>query len=285
MADVNRRGNIRPAAAPVRAVPVAAVRSNGLQHVEDHVAVEEPLEIRLAAAGEAGSGRAVSVTMRTPGHDTELALGFLHGEGLVGCREDVAEARPCGPSGNVVRVELAAHVEADVRRLERNFYTSSSCGVCGKASIEAVRALLPTRAVDSPLRVTSRLLGTLAETARVAQGIFDKTGGLHAASLFDASGVLDASFEDVGRHNALDKLVGAALLAGSLPLSGSVLLLSGRASFELLQKAIMAGIPVVAALGAPSSLAVDLAQENGVLLVGFLRGETFNVYSHPDRLL
>ena len=251
---------------------------------DDLVVVEEPLEIRLAPLGEPGPGRPISITMRTPGSDVELALGFLHGEGLIRSNRDVASVHECGADRNVVRIELAADVPLDLARLERNFYTSSSCGVCGKASLEAVAAMMAAKPVEGAGNVSAALLRSLAGGSHAAQPVFRDTGGLHAASLFDESGALIAAREDVGRHNALDKLVGARLLADALPLSGSVLLLSGRASFELLQKAAMAGVPVVASVGAPSSLAIDLAQRTGILLVGFLRGDSFNVYAHGERL-
>jgi FdhD protein len=260
------------------------MRGGQFRSHEDLVVVEEPLEIRLARLAEPGSGRAISITMRTPGHDVELAVGFLHGEGLIRSRKDIASARICGPASNVVRVELAADVPLDLARLERNFYTSSSCGVCGKASLEAVNEMLPVRPVGSAIKVSAELLRSLVVRARSAQDVFRDTGGLHASSLFDERGDLLTTYEDVGRHNALDKLVGASLLDGSLPLSNCVLLLSGRASFELLQKAAAAGVPVVAAVGAPSSLAIDLADRTGILLVGFLRDESFNVYTHRERL-
>jgi len=265
-----------------RRMPIGVIRGGSLESRDDLVVVEEPLEIRLAGLGEPGPGRPIAITMRTPGNDTNLALGFLHGEGLIRSRRDVASIRESGT--NVVRVELAANVPFDFARLERNFYTSSSCGVCGKASLEAVTAMLPRRTVDSMARVSAELLCSLAGKVRPAQPVFQGTGGLHAACLFDPQGSLLEAFEDVGRHNALDKLVGARLLADALPLSACVLLLSGRASFELLQKAAAAGVPVVAAVGAPSSLAVDLADQTGILLVGFLRQESFNVYTHRERL-
>jgi FdhD protein len=269
---------------PVRRILIDAMRGGQFRSHEDLVVVEEPLEIRLARLAEPGSGRAISITMRTPGHDVELAVGFLHGEGLIRSRKDIASARICGPASNVVRVELAADVPLDLARLERNFYTSSSCGVCGKASLEAVNEMLPVRPVGSAIKVSAELLRSLVVRARSAQDVFRDTGGLHASSLFDERGDLLTTYEDVGRHNALDKLVGASLLDGSLPLSNCVLLLSGRASFELLQKAAAAGVPVVAAVGAPSSLAIDLADRTGILLVGFLRDESFNVYTHRERL-
>jgi FdhD protein len=251
---------------------------------QDLVVVEEPLEIRVAAAGDDGPGTAISITMRTPGQDIELAAGFLHGEGIVRSREDIAGSRLSGLDGNIVRIQLAAGAEFDAARLQRNFYTTSSCGVCGHASLAAVERMLRSPQVDGALKASAALIESLPERARAGQDVFRETGGLHAACLFDAVGRLLDVREDVGRHNALDKLVGARLLAGELPLSRSVLFLSGRASFELLQKAAVAGIPVVASVGAPSSLAIDLAERTGILLIGFLRGDSFNVYAHRERL-
>jgi FdhD protein len=276
--------NARRSGEPARRQSIDAVRDGVRTRRDDLVVVEEPLEIRLAQLGEPGPGRPISITMRTPGSDVELALGFLHGEGLIRSNRDVASVRECGADRNVVRIEVAAGVPLDLARLERNFYTSSSCGVCGKASLEAVAAMMAAKPVEGAGTVSGDTLRSLADGAHSAQPVFRDTGGLHAASLFDERGTLIDAREDVGRHNALDKLVGACLLADALPLSGSVLLLSGRASFELLQKAAMAGVPVVAAVGAPSSLAIDLAQRTGILLVGFLRGDSFNVYAHGERL-
>ena len=276
--------NVKRDSEPVRRIQIDAMRGGELRSHPDIVVVEEPLEIRLARMGEPGSGRAISITMRTPGHDVELAVGFLHGEGLIRSKSEIASAGICGPTGNVVRVELAADVPLDLARLERNFYTSSSCGVCGKASLEAVQEMLPIREVASATTISAGVLWTLVARARSAQDVFQETGGLHASSLFDEKGFLIATYEDVGRHNALDKLVGARLMEDALPLSGCVLLLSGRASFELLQKAAAAGVPVVAAVGAPSSLAIDLAERTGILLIGFLRDASFNVYTHRERL-
>jgi FdhD protein len=270
--------------AAIQSRTVHTVRGGTRHERDDCVAVEEPLEIRLALAGEPGNGRAVSITMRTPGFDAELAAGFLYGEGIIRRREDVAGIGPCGNSGNVIRVDVRPSAAPDLARLERNFYTSSSCGVCGKASIDAVLATVPEQSVDSDLEVDAGLLPSLADRARRAQRTFEETGGLHAASLFDAKGELLRSFEDVGRHNAMDKLVGSLWLEDRLPASEHLLLLSGRASFELLQKAMAAGIPVVVAMGAPSSLAVELAERAGIMLVGFLRAQSYNVYSHPERL-
>lgn len=269
---------------PVREVSIEAMRDDRLTTRQDVVVVEEPLEIRIAKGGEAGPGTSMSITMRTPGQDIELAVGFLHGEGIIRSRDDVADARICGPVGNVVRIQLAESATHDPERLQRNFYTTSSCGVCGNASLAAVERMLRSPSVDASLTVPAALIESLSERARAGQDVFRETGGLHASCLFDAKGKLLDVREDVGRHNALDKLVGARLLAGELPLSNCVLFLSGRASFELLQKAAAAGIPVVAAVGAPSSLAIDLAQRTGILLVGFLRGHSFNVYAHRERL-
>ena len=268
----------------VRQVSIDAMRDARLSSRQDVVVVEEPLEIRIAEAGDTGPGTSMSITMRTPGQDIELAVGFLHGEGLIRSRADIADSRICGPVGNVVRIQLSESAAFDASRLQRNFYTTSSCGVCGSASLAAVERMLRSPNVDGSLKVSSALIESLSERARAGQDVFRETGGLHASCLFDAEGRLLDVREDVGRHNALDKLVGARLLAGELPLSKCVLFLSGRASFELLQKAAAAGIPVVAAVGAPSSLAIDLAQRTGILLVGFLRGRSFNLYTHRERL-
>jgi FdhD protein len=277
--------------APVAQVPIQ--RYSGLGRLEgmDDLAIEEPLEIRLDHLGPEGpEHQSLSVTMRTPGHDEELAVGLLATEGVIRGPGDLREApaRSPGPPGraNVVRIGLRDHVAVDLRRLERNFYTNSSCGVCGKASIEALRLQSPWPPLPegSPPRVSASLLLRLPERVRAAQEVFETTGGLHASALFDGSGRLVLLREDVGRHNALDKVIGRALLDGLLPLRGHLLLLSGRISFELVQKAWMAGLPFVAAVGAPSSLAVDLAREAGMTLVGFLREGRFNVYSGAWRI-
>jgi FdhD protein len=272
---------------PVTEVQIDALRDAGNVHRADAIAVEEPLEIRLvkeASSENGGTGRPISITMRTPGSDPELALGFLHGEGIVREPRDVIDARPCGPTGNVVRVTVRADLPLDLDRLNRNFYTTSSCGVCGKASIEAVTASAGIRRVNSDLVVRESVLRVLPDTLRAAQTGFAETGGMHAVGLFTAEGELLAIREDVGRHNAMDKLVGAALMNGTLPWSQRVLLLSGRASFELIQKAMMAGAPVVAAIGAPSTLALELAESAGITLVAFLRSGGCNVYCHPARV-
>ncbi|WP_225846081.1 formate dehydrogenase accessory sulfurtransferase FdhD [Streptomyces sp. HPF1205] len=264
---------------------VLRIREGAAGHRADTLVAEEPLEIRL-------NGRPLAVTMRTPGHDFDLATGFLVSEGVLAKADEVASVVYCAGATaegvntyNVVDVTLAPGVPLPDIALERNVYTSSSCGLCGKASLDAVRtaARLPMPAADEP-RLTPQLLAALPERLRAAQEVFERTGGLHAAALFDAEGELLDLREDVGRHNAVDKLVGRALREGGLPLAGRILMVSGRASFELAQKAVMAGIPVLAAVSAPSSLAVDLAAESGLTLVGFLRGSSMNVYAGEDRL-
>ena len=237
----------------------------------DSLAVEEPLEIRV-------NGAPVSVTMRTPGHDLQLALGFLHTEGLLRPGDDVPVATAC--ADNVVDVRTTR----DVTPGARNFYVSSSCGVCGKDSIDAVRTSSSYDVSTDPVEVASDTLVGLPEALRGGQRAFDRTGGLHAAGLFTATGELLCVREDIGRHNAVDTVVGWAVEQSRLPLTGTVLQVSGRASFELVQKAVMAGIPVLAAVSAPSSLAVTLAEEAGLTLVGFLRGASYNVYAGAGRL-
>ncbi|HSC16303.1 MAG TPA: formate dehydrogenase accessory sulfurtransferase FdhD [Gammaproteobacteria bacterium] len=258
----------------------------------DFVATEEPFEIRLGYSRRDGSRaeEPVSVTMRTPGHDEDLAVGFLFTEGIIRARGDVQEVVARGQRAadglvNVVRVELTPGIEVDFKRLERNFYMTSSCGVCGKASIEAVAVQGQYDVGATEFRMTGGALGRLPAALKTKQAVFEQTGGLHASGLFDAAGEIVALREDVGRHNALDKLIGHALLRGEVPLKGSGVIVSGRASFELMQKAKMAGVPLVAAVGAPSSLAVELAREFGITLVGFLKSDRFNVYSRPDRVV
>ncbi len=259
---------------------------------DDVVATEEPLEIRLAYTRPDGrrAQQSISITMRTPGNDGELAAGFLLSEGIIAGAAEIASVAPCGPPAangliNVVRVELAAGVQVDLGRLERHFYTSSSCGVCGKASLEAVAVQGRYDLRDNALGMSAAALGSLPERLREQQSVFERTGGLHASGLFDAQGQIRVSREDVGRHNALDKLIGQALFKDEIPLGEYGIVVSGRASFELMQKAMMAGIPMLAAVGAPSSLAVEFAEEFGMTLVGFLKANRFNVYSRPDRIL
>jgi FdhD protein len=251
----------------------------------DTLAAEEPLEIRI-------DGKPLAVTMRTPGDDLDLAHGFLLTEGVIRTVSDIAVARYCDSvddSGrntyNVLDLALAPGVAAPVVGIERNFYTTSSCGVCGKASIDAVRTKTSYEPGGDTTPIRPEVLVGLPDTLRAAQKVFEKTGGLHAAGLFTADGELRCLREDVGRHNAVDKVMGWALREGLLPLSGHVLMVSGRASFELVQKALMAGLPALAAVSAPSTLAAELAAESGMTLVGFLRGETMNVYTGAERIV
>lgn len=248
------------------------------------LAVEEPLELRV-------NGTPVTVTMRTPGSDFELAQGFLLTEGVIARRSDVETIRYCGGRGpdgantyNVVDVTLAPGVQPPGLDVTRNFYTTSSCGVCGKASLDAVRLISRFPPGDDPVLVGADILKALPGQLRAAQKVFDSTGGLHAAALFDAAGSMLVVREDIGRHNAVDKVIGWALEQQRIPLRGLVLLVSGRASFELTQKAVLAGIPVLAAVSAPSSLAVSLAEDSGLTLVAFLRQDSMNVYTRPDRI-
>ncbi|MDQ3636893.1 MAG: formate dehydrogenase accessory sulfurtransferase FdhD [Actinomycetota bacterium] len=253
----------------------------------DYLATEEPMEIRLLTGDKR---QTVAVTMRTPGADFELAAGFLYGEGIVASREEIKRISYCVDSDvsaeqryNIVNVELRGNREYDLRSLERHFYTTSACGVCGKASLEQLE-LRGCPVVGPGPEVSAETVYSLPEKLRESQGLFEATGGLHAAALFDKEGNLLALREDVGRHNATDKLVGWALLEGRLPLSENVVMVSGRSSFEILQKCLTAGVPVVCAVSAPSSLAVDVAREFGMTLVGFLRGGRFNVYAGFDRI-
>ena len=247
------------------------------ESAEDELAHEEPLEIRVR-------GRAVSVPMRTPGHDEELAAGFLATEGMIQRRADVLRIEPCGRNedGNLVNVQLAPDVAVDFEKLTRHVFASSSCGLCGKATIDAVRGQFPP--VTSSLVVDAKTLLSLSDKMRQTQSTFDRTGGLHAAAIFSSTGELIVLREDVGRHNALDKVIGYGLLNGLLPYDNHILLVSGRTSFEIIQKALAARVPVIAAVSAPSSLAVDFAKESGQTLVGFLRGERMNVYANEQRI-
>ena len=276
-----------------RSCAVEISRFDGERHApdDDLVAAEEPLEIRLGYSLPHGRAtRSVSITMRTPGHDEALAAGFLFGESIIESVHDIATIESCGPAApdtgtrNVVRVELADHVDVDLGRLQRHFYTTSGCGVCGKASLEALRAH-GVGPIGSTTRFRARMLTAVPGRLRAAQATFDETGGLHAAAAFGADGELIATMEDVGRHNAVDKVIGRLLLDERLPADEFGLVVSGRASFELVQKALVAGMPLLAAVSAPSSLAVLLAREFGMSLVGFLRGDTFNVYAGGERLM
>lgn len=273
-------------------IPVIKVRAHDCVDTIDELAAEEPLEIRVAyGAINQPEVKNISVTMRTPGNDAELALGFLFTEGIITSPDDVAGIAHCFIActenrENVIQVTLKPVVQPNLHNTDRNFYTTSSCGVCGKSSISAIRTVNQYQsAAVNPIQVSADTLYSLPQLLREQQDVFEHTGGLHASALFSVNGELLMVREDVGRHNALDKLIGAALNKNGLPLNNHILLLSGRASFELVQKAAMAGISMVVAIGAPSTLAVQLANEFNITLCGFLRGQRFNIYTSPQRII
>lgn len=273
-------------------IPIVRVNEHIGLATSDMLAIEEPLEIRIAyGSGEKRTVKNISVTMRTPGNDAELAAGFLFTEGIIKNKEELAAVNHCfiacaENKENVIQVELTEDAIPRLPDTDRNFYTTSSCGVCGKGSIDAIRTVSSFQLSEADFNsIDQEVLVLLPDLLRQNQEIFDTTGGLHAAALFTPSGELMLVREDVGRHNALDKLIGTALENGWLPLNRSVLLLSGRASFELVQKAAMAGINIIAAVGAPSSLAVELASEFDITLAGFLRPGRFNIYTAAHRIL
>jgi FdhD protein len=273
---LNRNGAPDPAIVATEMLRYRSGARPGLQ--SDKLAREEPLEIRVG-------GQSVAVTMRTPGHDEELAAGFLLTEGLIHRREDLVTIAHCPVAAapeNTLNVFLAPSLKVDMTRLTRHVFASSSCGLCGKASIESVHQHFPP--LKSRLRITARILASLPEQMRRTQATFDQTGGLHAAAVFDSKGKLIVLREDVGRHNAVDKVLGYGFIEGKLPFDSHVLLVSGRASFEILQKALAARVPIVCAVSAPSSLAVDFARESGQTLIGFLRGQGMNIYCGPERI-
>lgn len=264
---------------------VWVVEKSKVRSRSDQLATEEPLEIRLVSPQ-----KTVAVTMRTPGADFELAAGFLYSEGVISSRDDICRISYCVEPDvdgeqryNIVNVELRDGLSVDLQPLERHFFTTSACGVCGKASLEALRSR-SYPVIPEGQEVTAEVIYSLSEQLRSAQRVFSTTGGLHAAGLFNLQGQLLWVREDVGRHNALDKLVGAAVLSDELPLNNHIVMVSGRSSFEILQKCLAAGVPVVCAVSAPSSLAVTLAQEFGITLIGFLRGEQFNIYNGKERV-
>ena len=280
LADAARSG-------PSSEVRIVASVGGGATRRFDRVATEEPLEIRVRAAGET---RSVAITMRTPGNDFELAAGFLFCEGVIGGYDALNGISYCIDPAidaeqryNIVNVTLAAAELPALDMLERHFTTTSACGICGKSSLEALR-LRGIEAIETALRVGAGTITSLPERLRAAQGVFEKTGGLHAAALFDPAGDLVALREDVGRHNALDKLIGWALLERRLPLAEHIVMVSGRASYELVQKALAARVPLLCAVSAPSSLAVDLARAFGMTLIGFLRDSRFNIYANESRI-
>lgn len=272
-----------------------------VENFDDVLAVEEPLEIRLGFCNkEKFEHRAISITMRTPGNDGELAAGFLFTESIVTHPEQIKQIRHCGLAigkgngaieraktlnSNTIRVDLIEGVDIDLKRLERHFYTTSSCGVCGKSSIEALHIRKEKLPENNLLTVQADVIHRLPAMLRASQDVFDHTGGLHASALFNSRGELEIVREDVGRHNALDKVIGAKFMDRLVPLSDKILMVSGRASFELVQKALMAGIPMLAAVGAPSSLAVELAEEFGMTLIGFVRDRRFNIYTGDARIV
>ena len=271
-------------------VPLTRYRGGGGERARDVVSLEEPMEIRVRPHG-AEAATPIAVTMRTPGHDFELVAGFLVTEGILGGWEDLLELSYCrsktGPQlYNIVEARLRPGVSVDFARLSRNVFTSSSCGVCGKGSLEALDMAgcrpLPT---EGTIRLTPEVLASLPEALRSGQSDFERTGGIHAAALADAEGRLDTVFEDVGRHNAVDKVLGEAFLGRSLPRPDRVLVVSGRTSFEILQKAVAAGVPAVVAVGAPTSLAIDLADRFNLTLAGFTRGGGFNLYAGAARVI
>ena len=275
---MTKRSPAKPSADTVPADVIRCQSGAKLRAQPDKVAREEPLEIRVR-------GRSVAVTMRTPGQDRELAAGFLFTEGVVRKGSDLIEIAPCRQSDspeNILNVFLAPGVELDFQRLTRHVFASSSCGLCGKASIDAVHQNFPP--IQSELQVSSRTLLKLPRRMRAAQRTFSQTGGLHAAAVFDVQGRLVALCEDIGRHNAVDKIIGHGLLTNALPFSSHILLVSGRASFEIMQKALAARLPFVCAISAPSSLAVEFAKESGQTLVGFLRDATMNIYTGAERI-
>lgn len=269
----------------IRKVLMQTVTPAGVQWRDDVVALEEPLEIRLAfGTGAAQKRQSLAVTMRTPGQDSDLALGFLFTEGIVAAPEQVLQIRQVDE--NTLLATLQPGVEVDIARLTRHLFTSSSCGVCGKASLDAVQTVACHYPAPGQPVVDPSVLYELPNRLRAAQATFDLTGGLHAAALFDTAGNLLLLREDIGRHNAVDKVLGAALAQRMpLPFHNMILMVSGRAGFELVQKATMAGLPMLAAVGAPSSLSIELAEAGGLTLAGFLRGERVNVYTHHERIL
>lgn len=268
----------------IRKVRIDRFKNGSWQAVDDSVAIEEPLEISLTYwQKEVLQTKNISITMRTPGHDKELACGFLFTEGILSGAEAIEEVQQF--LENEVIVIAKKDAVLDLSKIERHFYTSSSCGVCGKSSIDAIRTVKHYARSNEPLKIPGDVLMGLNTKVKAQQEVFESTGGLHASALFDQQGNFLGLFEDVGRHNALDKLIGASLLEAKLPLDRHILFLSGRASFELVQKAAMANIPVICALGAPSSLAVELSLEFGITLAGFLKDQSFNVYSGPERIL
>ena len=278
---------------PVQSVSITKINELSSQTTDDIIVVEEPLEIRLGFGPiDMREEANVSITMRTPGNDFELATGFLFTEGIIKSGEDILSIKYCTDHQkkeqqyNIVRIELMPNVEFEASAFNRNFYMTSACGICGKASIDAIAVNCVKSKVKDDLKIEKQLVFSLSDKLKQKQTIFNNTGGIHAAALFSMNGDLLLTMEDVGRHNALDKLIGSLVALNKLKLAeNTVLFLSGRASFELLQKATMAGVKIVCAVGAPSSLAVETAEEFGITLIGFLRDGRFNIYTHPFRIV
>jgi len=267
-----------------RSFPILRATALSTSPLDDQIAIEEPLEIRIVTSVDGVKhDRSVSITMRTPGHDAELAAGFLVTEGILKRRDDVQHVRPCR-SGSVVRVRLRNGLVVDWDRLQRHVFTSSSCGVCGKSTIDSLHTQIATPLIPAKPMIARSMLMTLPGKLRAMQPLFEKTGGVHASGLFSTDGNLCGVFEDVGRHNALDKLIGNQWLSDASVFASSILVVSGRVSFELVQKALVVGIPCLVAVGAPSSLAVELANEHAMSLVGFTKPDQCNVYADNGRI-
>jgi FdhD protein len=269
----------------VEHIRIHKINLGAINETADKVAVEEPLQIQLVYSTATGQMlKDIAVTMRTPGNDEELAAGFLFTEGVIKSNEDISGIKHVHADENVVQVILKENIVPVIGNAVRNFYTTSGCGICGKASIDAIQTVSQYGAIKNNSCIRAEVFYTLQGELKKQQKVFEDTGGIHAAALFDVAGKFIMLREDVGRHNALDKIIGAALLANQLPLNNCILLLSGRASFELVQKAVMAGIKIIASVGAPSSLAVEMATENDITLIGFLKEYGCNVYSGQERI-
>ncbi|MFM6924627.1 MAG: formate dehydrogenase accessory sulfurtransferase FdhD [Ferruginibacter sp.] len=269
----------------VENIRIHKLQSGAVNETADKVAVEEPMQIQLMYSTATGQMlKDIAVTMRTPGNDEELAAGFLFTEGIIQSADDISEIKHAHADENGVQVILKENIKPVPGNAARNFYTTSSCGICGKASIDAIQTLSQYDKINNDSIIRAAVFHSLQQELKKQQKVFEDTGGIHASALFDMEGKFIMLREDVGRHNALDKIIGAAMLHKQLPLNNNLLLLSGRASFELVQKAVMAGIQIIASVGAPSSLAVEMANENNVTLIGFLKEDRFNIYSGRKRI-
>lgn len=269
----------------IERIKILKTNNGKIEGTEDCVAVEEPLEIKLEYSSPTGKiQKNIAITMRTPGHDEELALGFLFTEAVIKSGVDIETVKKSATDKNQILVVLKENIQPDIAKASRNFYSSSSCGICGKASIDAIRTASQFEAATNNNNIKASVFYNLQAELEKQQTVFEATGGIHACAVFDGDGKFILLREDIGRHNALDKLIGSALMNNQLPLNNCILVLSGRASFELIQKAVMAGIKIVAAVGAPSSLAVEMANENNITLIGFLKENRFNIYSGAQRI-